>query len=358
MKTHIFAGGLDATFKARILPLAEVLQKYNIECKVIPPIAWHSIAKSKLGNVLSVVLTHPLEEYISVLSGSPDVAIVGRISTPQMYLLLRFLKRKGVKIIFDLDDALFLRTGKIFGLTVRPGSFFLEKIVKYSDAVTVNGHYLLEYVRCFNKNVALIHDPIDTEFFSPKTRNNCGNVTIGWEGVPCHHYENLGLLKEPLMKLAKKYDVRFKIVSYLGDSRVKKMFSELEELMDIDYGSKRWVSMNKLPELLSDFDIMVAPLQKTSWYEGKSALRVGLGMAMGIPVVASPVGEQKYIVKHGVNGFLAKNEEEWYHYLKLLIEDDKLRREIGQKGRETADKELSLDICGKKLFSILEALSN
>jgi len=29
--------------------------------------------------------------------------------------------------------------------------------------------------------------------------------------------------------------------------------------------------------------------------ETARALRVGVGMAMGIPVVASPVGEQKYV---------------------------------------------------------------
>jgi len=33
-------------------------------------------------------------------------------------------------------------------------------------------------------------------------------------------------------------------------------------------------------------------------------------MAIGIPVLASPIGEQKYIVKHGVNGFLVRTEDE------------------------------------------------
>ena len=37
----------------------------------------------------------------------------------------------------------------------------------------------------------------------------------------------------------------------------------------------------------------------------------------------------------------------------MLIEDDGLRREIGMAGRETAETELSLDVCGKKLLKIL-----
>jgi glycosyltransferase involved in cell wall biosynthesis len=79
-------------------------------------------------------------------------------------------------------------------------------------------------------------------------------------------------------------------------------------------------------------------------------------MAMGIPVVASPVGEQKYVVKHGVNGFFAKNEEEWYNYLKMLIEDDDLRRRMGREARKTAEKELSLEVNGKKLYKIIKRI--
>jgi glycosyltransferase involved in cell wall biosynthesis len=101
---------------------------------------------------------------------------------------------------------------------------------------------------------------------------------------------------------------------------------------------------------------MVAPLQPKLSCECKSALRVGEGMALGIPIVASPVGEQKYVIQSGINGFLAKNEEEWYTYLKMLVEDEKLRDSVGKSGRETVEKELSSLVCGKKLFDIIEEL--
>jgi len=78
---------------------------------------------------------------------------------------------------------------------------------------------------------------------------------------------------------------------------------------------------------------------------------------MGIPVVASPVGEQKYVIKHGVNGFLARNEEEWYNYLRILIEDDDLRRRMGREGRKTAEKELSLEVNGERLYEIIKDIA-
>jgi len=353
----MFTGGLDATLAARILPLANVLKKFNVECNIIPPIDWQSFVKGKLGNILSVAFTHHFSRYVDVCSDSSDVVIIGRTSTPQMYLLQKLLKSKKTKIIFDLNDALFLPTSRLFGVNIRSGSFCLEGVIKNADFVTVNGHYLLKYVQSLNQNSALIHDPVDVDLFVPKSKSHSNEIMIGWHGNSRVHHKNLQMLIKPLEKIAHKYDIKFKVVSYLGDLKIKQMFRTLEKVVEIDYGLDHWVPLAKYSKLMSDFDIMVAPLQKTLWYEGKSALRVGAGMAMGIPVVASPVGEQKYVIKHGVNGFLAKHEEEWYQYLKLLIEDGKLRREIGRKGREIAEKELSLHICGKKLYDIVKALT-
>ena len=107
MNVLIFAGGLGPTLTARMLPLARFLEKKGVECKVIPPIAWHSIARGEIGNVLSVALTHPINEYLEALTSKPDVVIIGRVSTPQIFLLQKILKNKGIKTVFDLDDALF-----------------------------------------------------------------------------------------------------------------------------------------------------------------------------------------------------------------------------------------------------------
>ncbi|HIE15153.1 TPA: glycosyltransferase [Candidatus Bathyarchaeota archaeon] len=163
---------------------------------------------------------------------------------------------------------------------------------------------------------------------------------------------------KPLKRIAKEYGkrVRFKIASYLGDKRIKALFSPLERFMEVDYGSEKWLTRKEFAKLIYDSEIMVAPLRHTQWYEGKSALRVGIGMGMGIPVIASPVGEQKYVIKHGVNGFLARNEDEWYNYLKILIEDEELRKEIGLRGRKTAEKELSMEVNGRKLYNVINSL--
>lgn len=52
-----------------------------------------------------------------------------------------------------------------------------------------------------------------------------------------------------------------------------------------------------------------------------------------------------------------RNEQEWYNYLKILIEDEKLRKKMGMEGRKTAEKELSLEVNGKNCIKIIKAVA-
>jgi glycosyltransferase involved in cell wall biosynthesis len=340
----------------RILPLMKFLEDHGFNCKLVPEVNWRATAGNSVGNILSILITHSPTEYIKTLADCPDIVIVSKTSNPQMYMFEKLLKQKNIKFLFDITDATYLYSSCIFGIPMRPHSDNIERVMQNADSVTANGHYLQNYSLNYNKNSFIVHDPVDCLTFYPKLKERSSCITLGWEGNPTAHYENLTLLINPLERISDEFKVKFKIVSYLGDQRIKKMFEKLTTHMEIDYGSMFWLSLADFAQALSEFDILLAPIQKTPWFEGKSALRVGIGMAMGIPVVASPVGEQKYVIRHGVNGFLAKDEDDWYKYLKLLIENRAIRASIGSNGRATAEKELSTPICGRKLAEILSQI--
>ncbi|QCO13644.1 hypothetical protein D3868_31995 (plasmid) [Azospirillum brasilense] len=59
-------------------------------------------------------------------------------------------------------------------------------------------------------------------------------------------------------------------------------------------------------------------------------------------VVASPVGVNRDIVEHGVNGFLAETPEEWTGALCRLAADPDLRRRLGAAGRAKVERHYSL----------------
>ncbi len=102
-----------------------------------------------------------------------------------------------------------------------------------------------------------------------------------------------------------------------------------------------------------DFDISVMPLVDNDLSRGKCAMKILESMAMGIPVVASDVGENKYIIEDGVNGFLASNTEDWVRKLEILIRDESLRKRMGEAGLKTIqEKGYALEACGKKLSEL------
>jgi len=347
----------SATLHARALPLARSLRAYGINCRIILPINWCSIAGPTLGEILSIFSLHKFRDYLETIRKKPDAVIIGRSSSINLFIFLKFLKLRGIKVIFDLDDAVILPSLSLLGARIRsPAYVCAEKMLRDSDAVIVNGNYLYSYAKSWKSRVFIIHVPVDTDLFNPAKRKCSKKITIGWQGNPANHYDNLNLLLKPLQKLAEEHDFRFKICSYMGDEKVKQMFAKLGRLIEIDFGLDHWLSLGLFAEQMFDFDILVAPLVNSDWNQGKSALRVSAGMAMGIPVVASPFGEQKYIIRHGVNGFLATNDQEWYRYLKSLVENDDLRLEIGKRARETSEKELSLSNSSKSLNFIIRSL--
>jgi glycosyltransferase involved in cell wall biosynthesis len=64
--------------------------------------------------------------------------------------------------------------------------------------------------------------------------------------------------------------------------------------------------------------------------------------ASGLPVVATPVGSNLEIIEDGVNGFLARDADEWYARLRQLLDDAALRRRMGRAARATVEQNFSL----------------
>ena len=88
-------------------------------------------------------------------------------------------------------------------------------------------------------------------------------------------------------------------------------------------------------EDLSALDIGLMPLPDAPFTRGKCAMKALQYMALGIPAVCSPVGVNSDIIHDGENGFLASSEEEWVQVLARLLDDAKLRAEIGEAGHQT-----------------------
>jgi len=97
-------------------------------------------------------------------------------------------------------------------------------------------------------------------------------------------------------------------------------------------------------------DIGIMPLTDGPFERGKCGYKLIQYMACGLPVIASPVGVNKKIVEHGINGYLAESPEEWAHALERLLQDRELREEMGKAGRLKVEKEYCTQVTAKQLI--------
>jgi glycosyltransferase involved in cell wall biosynthesis len=89
------------------------------------------------------------------------------------------------------------------------------------------------------------------------------------------------------------------------------------------------------------------------WTRGKCGFKLIQYMALGKPVVASPVGANLDIVKHGVNGYLAQTFDDWSECLIRLLKDATLRESLGREARQTVEASFSVRACVPKLLNVL-----
>ena len=81
-------------------------------------------------------------------------------------------------------------------------------------------------------------------------------------------------------------------------------------------------------------------------------------MACGKAVVASPVGANKAIVRHGENGFLAETNEDWLRSLANLRDDPVLRARFGQAARLTVEENYCLSVTAPRLLRLLQSVAS
>ena len=76
-------------------------------------------------------------------------------------------------------------------------------------------------------------------------------------------------------------------------------------------------------------------------------------MACGLPVVASPIGVNREIVRNGINGYLADDSDSWFEALSLLINSIETRKKMGEAGRKQVEEKYCIQRIAPKLINLL-----
>jgi glycosyltransferase involved in cell wall biosynthesis len=72
----------------------------------------------------------------------------------------------------------------------------------------------------------------------------------------------------------------------------------------------------------------------TTFNTGKSRLKLIEASSVGVPWVASPRAEYRRFHQESGGGLLVDNRKDWFKAVKQLMDDDLMRQELGERGRQ------------------------
>lgn len=216
---------------------------------------------------------------------------------------------------------------------------------KESDGIITSTPHLADVYSEFNPVTHVVPNAIDFKLWDKAERGRKPGIRIGWAGG-ANHDQDLKIIERVIPRMiAKHKDLKFVFIHGCPSS--------IRRLPGVEY-YKAWTEIDDYPKMLArqDFDIGIAPLEDNSFNRGKSNLRWLEYSALGIPTVASNVGNFKETIRHMEDGFLAE-ENEFEYYLDALIKDKTLRRRVGNSARLRVWRDFNIDTVAQRYVETL-----
>jgi glycosyltransferase involved in cell wall biosynthesis len=257
---------------------------------------------------------------------------------------LFLLRRRAPRLLFDFDDAIWLRRDD--DGTVRPAPFRkrlrLAMSLRCADAVVAGNAYLSAYARRWNPNVTILPTPIDADYYATRPPPaSVSSVSLGWVGHP-DNFCYLQRLEPALAALAARWP----------NLSLRVVCSQPYRSRSICVENVPW-SLKEEVANLQALDVGLMPLEDDPWTHGKCGYKALQYMAVGVPVVCSPVGMNQEIVVEGETGLLAADLHAWERQLSRLIESAELRHRLGAAGRQFVEQNYSLAAMAPRLADLL-----
>ncbi len=317
MKLCAIAKGVDIpSSRIRVHQMAPYLARHGIELVVFP------FPKS-------------FTEQRRLLDALGDADVVLVHKELPTFLKGLWLRRIRKPLVFDFDDAVFLRK------RLRKGTYFshhrmrrFKRMLSIYDAVIAGNEFLADACRGGGLPLLVAPSPVPTDV--PRASERAPNAVprIAWVGLKSNLLY-VRQLAEPLRELAKRLDYRLVVIS---DGAL-----DAQSMGGVPIENVAWTLEGQEREL-ARCDVGIMPLELDSpWSKGKCAYKLLQYMAAGLPVVATKVGMNAEVVAHEQSGSLVETDAEWVAALERLLRDRELGLRMGSAGRARIERDFSYE---------------
>lgn len=262
---------------------------------------------------------------------------------------IKLAKKLNKRVLFDIDDLVvdtkYTDTIKYLDSMSKEeralyddGVMRMGRTLKLCDAAITTterlaeelGHYVPEVF--INRNTASEEMcALSKEALKNKTRKD-DHVGIGYFSGSLTHNDDFELVLPTLTKVMEKYpQVQLHVVGELD-------LPEALQQYKARVVSHPFVDWKKLPSLIAEVDINLAPLEQSIFNEAKSENKWVEAALVKVPTVASNVGAFQRMIVSGETGILCDTEDEWVEQLSRLVEDKKERERIAENAHRYCTK--------------------
>lgn len=238
--------------------------------------------------------------------------------------------------VFDVDDAIFL--GK--------RGWNADRIARSASLIICGNSFLADHFAKHGR-VAILPTAVDTRRFKPLRQSLAGRPAIGWSGSSSG-LKYVYAIEDALLRVLNRYpDAVLRIVSDKAPN--------FQKLPPARVQFEQW-SAEREVDVLREFSVGLMPLNDSPWERGKCSFKMLTYMAVGVPVVASPVGMNKEVLAQGDCGFAAVSADDWFDAIVSLLGDPTLASGMGAVGREIVETSFSLEVVTPRLAALLKEL--
>lgn len=271
-----------------------------------------------------------------------QIVLLVRKLLPVWQLLL--LRQNSRVLVYDFDDAVFYRDS-----FHRRGPYSITRRLRFhatmrlADHVFAGNTFLADEARRYTHadKIMVIPTCVDAKRYRPAHHNDHQPTKLVWIGS-----------SSTLRALEASRPLLESIGKQIPNAVLRVICDQFPRFKYLRVEPAPWSSETETADL-GGADIGISCLPDDAWSQGKCGLKILQYMAAGLPVVASPVGVHREMIRQDL-GFLPASPADWVDTVRRLANDHHLRDRLGREGRNRLERHFHVDTWGPILAGQLK----
>jgi len=291
----------------------------------------------------------------------PNVVLFRRNFYPfsEVDKIVEFARSRNIITIMDIDDLVTqVPSGHPSFFGYQEIKHIMIRLMKKMDFIMVTNDRLRRHFNAYNPHTYVLPNLLDLKIWNKVNekqimkRAEKDKLIVGYAGSSTHKYDFKPVIPAIRYLLSKYRDkICFKFLGCIPD--------ELRNVTGVAYLGDVINSYRQYADILkqSKFDLVISPLEDNAFNQCKSNIKFLEYSVCGFPGIYSAVGPYIDSVQDKKTGLLTENTpDSWIQSMEFLINDPKLRNNLGENAYHYVRANYLLEEGAKKWYQFYSQL--